>query len=76
MNEKSNVNSAKTSDFIQVLQDILVAVLELATEKKRVLRWLVRVNHPGEEVEVVVVPIHMRQAEPKPYYDIYYYVRV
>ena len=38
MNEKSDVNSAKTSDFIQVLQDILVAVLELATEKKRVLR--------------------------------------
>jgi len=51
----------KTFDSIQVLPDILVAVLEVAIEKKR--WWLARVKPPGEEV--VVVPVHMRQAKPK-----------
>lgn len=32
--KKSDVGSAKTFDFIQVLPDILVAVLEVAIEKK------------------------------------------
>lgn len=64
--KKSDVGSAKTSDVTQVLPDILVVVLEVAIEKKT--WWLVRVNHPGEEVVVGVVLIHKRQATKAFYY--------